>query len=534
MFQVGLGIGGSSVRSLADLQGDLFVGGSFSNAGGISANNVSRWSSSANVSTLSLLKFWDRDGSLATTSDQLPKQWKLSIYRDSVSVSTLVASANAATLTAYITAAGKYIAAEADSTDWSRLNGGKSLFDTIHVALNTTVLDPFINFHVASIVGVAIDSGWNMLSNPLNEISQEVGALFPGASSQAFSYDRQKGYYVISQLSNGVGFWLKFGVNKIDTVYGYKVDTVSIAVKAGWNMIGSLTKSVAINTITQIPPVNVSSSFFQYVNGYIPVDSLLPGKAYWVKVNHDGALFLQSAGSLKSSEGGTDQFKAMASLKITDAGGHSGVLFMGEEDGAALSALNVQMPPLPPHGAFDVRFSSEQFAESFSSSVPEREHRVQISAGRYPLHITWVIPRVFNHSYLLYDGNSGKDIALLAGSGETVLMSEITDLRIKMVSGPALPKAFALHQNYPNPFNPATAVRFDLPEKSDVSLMVYDQLGRVVASLIDHEQIEAGVHTISWNGAQAASGIYYYRLLASSSGTPARSFRDVKKMLLVK
>ncbi len=89
-----------------------------------------------------------------------------------------------------------------------------------------------------------------------------------------------------------------------------------------------------------------------------------------------------------------------------------------------------------------------------------------------------------------------------------------------------IPKKFALYQNYPNPFNPATQIKFDLPNVSEVSLYVYDILGRVVDKLVDGS-LSAGSYKIDWNAARFSSGVYFYRLTAGN-------FRSIKKMILVK
>jgi serine protease len=78
---------------------------------------------------------------------------------------------------------------------------------------------------------------------------------------------------------------------------------------------------------------------------------------------------------------------------------------------------------------------------------------------------------------------------------------------------PQAPKAFALHSNYPNPFNAQTVISYNLPEPSEVSLDVYDLLGRKIASLISERQ-QAGEHSIIWDAKNRSSGIYYYRLKA--------------------
>ncbi len=89
-----------------------------------------------------------------------------------------------------------------------------------------------------------------------------------------------------------------------------------------------------------------------------------------------------------------------------------------------------------------------------------------------------------------------------------------------------LPKQFALAQNYPNPFNPTTLITYQLPVASEVSLKIYDALGREVATLVNGRQ-EAGLYTQPFNAANLSSGIYFYRLQAGN-------FVATKKMMLVK
>jgi len=97
---------------------------------------------------------------------------------------------------------------------------------------------------------------------------------------------------------------------------------------------------------------------------------------------------------------------------------------------------------------------------------------------------------------------------------------------------PTLPAApLALGQNTPNPFNPITSIDFGLPRAGAVNLAVYDLSGRLVRTLLTGD-VDAGQHSVRWNGrndrgAQAASGIYLYRLT-----TPEGSLS--RKMMLVK
>jgi hypothetical protein len=101
-------------------------------------------------------------------------------------------------------------------------------------------------------------------------------------------------------------------------------------------------------------------------------------------------------------------------------------------------------------------------------------------------------------------------------------------LKGKPESRPSLvvPTRYALYQNYPNPFNAVTMVRFDLPKRSDVRLEVFDLTGRLAATLIE-SSLEAGPHSVQFNGENLSSGMYFCRLRAGN-------VQRVQKLLLLK
>jgi ligand-binding sensor domain-containing protein len=88
------------------------------------------------------------------------------------------------------------------------------------------------------------------------------------------------------------------------------------------------------------------------------------------------------------------------------------------------------------------------------------------------------------------------------------------------------PTRFTLYQNYPNPFNPSTTIEFDIPERTNVKLVVYDILGREVETIIDKE-LEPGKYKVNFNATNLPSGVYFYTLR-----TP--KFTKTNKMLLIK
>jgi aminopeptidase N len=108
-------------------------------------------------------------------------------------------------------------------------------------------------------------------------------------------------------------------------------------------------------------------------------------------------------------------------------------------------------------------------------------------------------------------------------------LSGTTDVR-KEISQNNVPKEYSLEQNYPNPFNPTTAINYKLPEKTEVSLNIYNLLGQKIITLVQDVQ-PAGSFHITWDGRddyglQVAGGVYFYQLKTNN-------YSETKKMVLV-
>ena len=112
----------------------------------------------------------------------------------------------------------------------------------------------------------------------------------------------------------------------------------------------------------------------------------------------------------------------------------------------------------------------------------------------------------------------------LASNAATV--SIVVEVNTAAEDGAEVPARFVLEQNYPNPFNPVTTIAYALPAPSDVSLTVFDALGRKVATLVEMPQ-GAGRHTVRFDAGSLPGGVYVYRLQAGSF-TAARTFVVLK------
>jgi hypothetical protein len=93
-----------------------------------------------------------------------------------------------------------------------------------------------------------------------------------------------------------------------------------------------------------------------------------------------------------------------------------------------------------------------------------------------------------------------------------------------------LPKEFQLYQNYPNPFNPSTKIKFEIPKCAFTNLIVYDIVGREVATLVN-EKLQPGTYEVEWSaisgGTNYPSGVYIYKFISGD-------YSVTKRMVLIK
>lgn len=138
---------------------------------------------------------------------------------------------------------------------------------------------------------INLQQGWNLQSLPVKVSDPLKSLLFPTATSPAYVYEAMQ-YQKVDTIQTGVGFWIKFDTTFETYLIGDSLYQDTIDVSEGWNLIGTISEPVPADSVIQIPIENVTSFFFGYDGSYLPEDTLIPGKGYWVKVNQLGKLVL--------------------------------------------------------------------------------------------------------------------------------------------------------------------------------------------------------------------------------------------------
>jgi len=130
-----------------------------------------------------------------------------------------------------------------------------------------------------------------------------------------------------------------------------------------------------------------------------------------------------------------------------------------------------------------------------------------ISVSNSTVNILWTDLRHGNEEIYYKKNPTGNPIGIITISNE-------------------VPTNFRLQQNYPNPFNPVTNIKFDLPKREFVKLVINDITGKEVALLVN-EELDPGVYSVNWNAENQTSGIYFYRFISGN-------FTEVRKMIVLK
>jgi hypothetical protein len=375
---------------------------------------------------------------------------------------------------------------------------------------------------------VSVNNNWNLVSAPgFHPDSQHVDTWWPGRDPTASVYKYENGYQIVYNGHAGFGYWMKNSGNQIyNTGDEWPARGISLAphtpivVNTGWNLIGGYESGFPTENIFSIPPDIISAPVYGYSGGYGEADTLIPGYGYWVKISSTGLLMIDTSctatppQSLNKSQKQTELFKKdWGKIIITDAAGQSYTLYSvtTQED-----LSRYELPPLPPAGVFDIRYSSGKIAEDISAS-----QSIEMSGVVYPVKI-----QVENMHAKFTDGFSNEFNKELIPGEELIIYDNQINKLIVQSSHSSTPVKYSLDQNFPNPFNPVTTIKFSIANSGVVTLKVFDILGREVATLLNEEK-PAGNYEVEFNASELASGIYFYKLQSGN-------YVETKKMILMK
>jgi photosystem II stability/assembly factor-like uncharacterized protein len=408
-----------------------------------------------------------------------------------------------------------------------------------------TVYDPLTDSVIIIARGPNIPAGWlsdwRLVSLPAAVPDASVGTLFPTAASRAYAFSPGLGYEPVDTLAPGGGYWLNYSA-LMDPLAcdsaARSCDTMDLV--AGWNLVGAPSAPVPALSILTDPPGLVAGEIFGYDDGYHSADTIRPGNAFWVRAEGAGRIILDGSGAgpeqaASTPAGDRPTIKGACTVRIADADGREATLVLNPFEGKNRNLR--PLPPYPPPGGFDIRFASQSLEAGQGGGGPAG-HEVVISSPRFPITVS--LDSAAPSSIAV--GAGGEMAPLRPGSSITIPRGDFPSkpgddgrfrLGIVAPGGGAVPSQYALGQNYPNPFNPSTVIPYSLPAASRVRIVVYDVVGRALATVFEGEG-EPGRHIVAWDARGFASGVYFYRMDAAPIDGIDGAFSAVNKLDIIK
>ena len=388
---------------------------------------------------------------------------------------------------------------------------------------------------------VTYAEGWNLISTPVQWEPDPLLVFNSAEPGTLFGFNQA--YTDETNLIGGRGYWLLLNESETVTFTEDPFASLTITLNEGWNLIGSLADEVSVSEIEDVENIVVPGSVYGFnaESGYVAVSTIEPGKAYWLRTTAFGNITLQSGseslGQLASNE---PQYPGFHVIEVQNEQGTPKQFFMGgfiTDDMPPSHAY--ELPPLPPLGAFDIRFQNHTWltelretAMLVQSPGQNLTFNYQAAEGEEGSVLEMNIQRTGQpvESYLIAHG----DELQLDGTG--IFRIEVSVNVSTGIPHPErdLPMSVELSQNYPNPFNPTTNISFALPQSGDVRIEVYNIQGQKVATLIT-ENKPAGRHSITFDASRLASGVYIYRMqVTTGEGSALVNEVFTRKMTLIK
>ena len=351
---------------------------------------------------------------------------------------------------------------------------------------------------VTGSITVDLLADWNMIGLPVLTDDLSYATVFPDAIENTLYYFSPTGYVQVTELSPGVGYWLRFTEESTVEVQGQLIQDLTISLYEDWNLITGITTEVGVDAINDPQNLIIPNTVYAYgSSGYYGSSTIQPGKGYWLRSYGEGDIIFSSNYRSKNSKIITDHL----SCNSITINGNTLYFGVGISDD---NTLSYSLPPLPPEGGFDVRFSNNmKYSENGGLiSIQGMNNIVELEYQLKNPNETWSLSSI--------DG----EIINIEGEGNILINGNVNDLLLQRIS--IVPEIFTLLKSFPNPFNPVTSITYTIPEDSYIQLDVFSVNGKMIKHLENSFKLQ-GNYSVSWDGKDmigksVGSGIYIAKL----------------------
>lgn len=384
-----------------------------------------------------------------------------------------------------------------------------------------SVLSPLVSYLNNSIEATI---NWELTSIPLGDASVET------EMATIFSYDNK--YSVTNRLEPSKGYWIKTRSYDTESIQasGSGLDSTSVNLSKGWNLVGSLSDSVAVESISDPDDILTAASVFHFTEGnYEPVNWLLPYRGHWIFASDSGRIELSIYHTAGEEELAGEMQKQTANnhdvnlpfIRFSNETHESDILLSDVRLGQT-ELYKYLLPPAAPEPGLEVRTMSQN---RIMNAEPTE---LSIEASQFPVKMR--LMNFSNESGFIYrltvtNDDQRRTIDLMPGKPQ-IISEEYDSYQLSRVRSDEMITEHKLFPNYPNPFNPVTTIHYQVKEPSDVTVDVFDMIGRRIHTLIDGRQ-DSGVYHVKFDAGNLASGVYLIRFIVNDH-------MDIRKMTLIK
>jgi hypothetical protein len=262
---------------------------------------------------------------------------------------------------------------------------------------------------------------------------------------------------------------------------------------------------VDVNTVIDENNLIVPGTVYGFDGSYFEAETIEPGYGYWVRSSGDGEITLSSSAPLTKYR----LFQTPKHLNALTLNNTS--LYFGNEIEVE-NPLSYSLPPKPPIGGNDIRFSGN------TKLCTSDECVVKVTNNGKPLTIKCEIKDGESWEFVPVIASETKwsEAILLTSENQITLDSYAEKWLLRKSTSSKVPTEFALLPAHPNPFNPITTISFDIPKYSLVDLAIYNVLSQKIIQLVN-EEVAPGFHKVKWKSENNPSGIYFIRMVAGES-----------------
>ena len=176
------------------------------------------------------------------------------------------------------------------------LNGVQDMrADTDYVAAPFETLTITWNLPDFSVDTMSVDAGWNLVSLPTHNPSDDPTTIFFGLFAGPYGYDPvSRAYFIATNIQPGIGYWVYYDENAQLPSVGVPVERCGTVVHSGWNLVGATANPVGTGEIGVVPTTSIFETFGYdpAAGSYFHADTLFPGKGYWMLINGNGVLWV--------------------------------------------------------------------------------------------------------------------------------------------------------------------------------------------------------------------------------------------------